>query len=234
MTANSTKKTDFLMRPCVEGDGFPLNDPRTTLLMYCPDNLNVTLTGNFFANEFKYLTLNLVPCATSTTNKCKSSSEVSAFFQKSSNMQFMYIDNYFDVEDYKILVHQFRNEERYFNVDLSLTQSANYFVRKQLVENTNDESDSRQSVTITRTTEDVTKFVAGNPLVQITLRLDSYEDYTVIERASWFSAIEGIGGMQGFIALVVVIVLGSVSEVDFVSEMITGLYLKRQPTKEYL
>ena len=195
--------------------------------MFCPDNLNVPLTGNYFANEFKYLTLKLVPCATNTTNKCKSLSEVSAFFQKTPNMQFMYVDNYFDVEDYKILVHQFRNEERYFNVDLSLTQSANYFVRKQLVENTNDESDSRQSVTITRTTEDVTKFVAGNPLVQITLRLDSYEDYTVIERASWFSAIEGIGGMQGFIALVVVIVLGSVSEVDFVSEMITGLYLKR-------
>ena len=149
-------------------------------------------------------------------------------------MQFMYIDNYFDVEDYKILVHQFRNEERYFNVDLSLTYSVDYFVRNQLVENTNDESDSRRSVTITRTTEDVTKFVAGNPLVQITLRLDSYEDYTVIERASWFSAIEGIGGMQGFIAMVVVILLGSVTEVDFVSEMIKGLYLKRQPTQEYL
>jgi hypothetical protein len=73
----------------------------------------------------------------------------------------------------------------------------------------------------------VTKFVAGNPLVQITLRLDSYEDYTVIERAGWYGAIEGIGGMQGFIAMAVVILLGSVSEVDFVSEMITGLYLKR-------
>ena len=67
-------------------------------------------------------------------------------------MQFMYIDNYFDVEDYKILVHQFRKKERYFNVDLSLTYSVDYFVRNQLVENTNDESDSRRSVTITRTT----------------------------------------------------------------------------------
>ena len=80
----------------------------------------------------------------------------------------------------------------------------------------------------------MTKFVAGNPLVQINLRLDSYEDYTVIERASWFGAIEGIGGMQGFIAMVLVILLGSVTEVDFVSEMIKGLYLKRQPTQEYL
>ena len=109
------------MRPCIESDGFPLNDPRTTLSMFCPDNLNFPLTGNFFANEFKYLTLKLVPCEKSTTNKCKSSSEISAFFQKSPNMQFMYIDNYLNVEDYEILVHQFRNEERYFNVDLSLT-----------------------------------------------------------------------------------------------------------------
>jgi hypothetical protein len=37
--------------------------------------------------------------------------------------------------------------------------------------------------------------VAGNPLVEINLRLDSYEDYTVIERASWYGAIEGVGGM---------------------------------------
>ncbi len=120
--------------------------------MFCPENLNVPLTGNYFANAFKYLTLKLVPCATNTTNKCKSLSEVSAFFQKTPKMQFMYVDYYLDVEDYEILVHPFRNEERYFNVDLSLTYSVDYFVRNQLVENTNDESDGRRSVTITRTT----------------------------------------------------------------------------------
>ena len=68
-------------------------------------------------------------------------------------------------------------------------------------------------------------FVAGQSLIDITLRLDNHQDYTVITRASWYDAIGNIGGMQGFIIMIVSIVLGNVTEVDFVCEMIKGLYL---------
>ena len=68
-------------------------------------------------------------------------------------------------------------------------------------------------------------FVAGQPLIEITLRLDNHQDYTVITRAGWYDAIGNIGGMQGFIIMIVGIVLGNVTEVDFIAEMIKGLYL---------
>jgi hypothetical protein len=46
------QKTDVPLRPCIEGGGFPLNSPRTNLYMYCPYNLNVSFTGDYFANKF--------------------------------------------------------------------------------------------------------------------------------------------------------------------------------------
>jgi hypothetical protein len=62
------------------------------------------------------------------------------------------------------------------------------------------------------------------------LRLDSFQDYTAFTRAGWYDAIGNIGGMQGFIIMIVGMVLGNVTEIDFLTEMIKGLYLKRQPT----
>jgi hypothetical protein len=62
------------------------------------------------------------------------------------------------------------------------------------------------------------------------LRLDTFQDYTAFTRADWYDAIGNIGGMQGFIIMIVGMVLGSVTEIDFVTEMIKSLYLKRQPT----
>lgn len=56
----------------------------------------------------------------------------------------------------------------------------------------------------------------------------------MIERAGWYDAIGNIGGMQGFIAMCIGIVLGGVTEIDFITEMVKGLYLKRQPTQDYL
>jgi hypothetical protein len=63
----------------------------------------------------------LYPCVSSATNRCKSAGEVDAFFKQSPKMQFMYMDNYLNVEDYKILVHQFLNEEKFVTIDLIAT-----------------------------------------------------------------------------------------------------------------
>ena len=142
----------------------------------------------------------------------------------------MYMDSYIDVADYTVLVHEFRNEEKFFVVDVSQTKAETLFVRSQFVENSDEESDSRNSTTIARFAEEVTQFVAGNSLVEINLRLDTFQDYTVFTRAGWYDAIGNIGGMQGFIIMIVGMVLGNVTEIDFLAEMIKGLYLKRQPT----
>ena len=142
----------------------------------------------------------------------------------------MYMDSYIDVADYTVLVHEFRNEEKFFVVDVSQTKAETLFVRSQFVENSDEESDSRNSTTIARFAEEVTQFVAGNSLVEIILRLDTFQDYTVFTRAGWYDAIGNIGGMQGFIIMIVGMVLGNVTEIDFLAEMIKGLYLKRQPT----
>jgi len=64
----SREKVNIPMQPCAIGDGFPLNDTRATLSMYCADNLNVTLTGDYFADKFQWLKLALNPCVTSATN----------------------------------------------------------------------------------------------------------------------------------------------------------------------
>ena len=117
------------MRPCVLGDGFPLNDTRATLSMYCVDNLNVTLTGDFFADQFQWLKLVLNPCVNSATNQCKSAADVAAFFQKTPVMQFMYIDHYVDVTDYVVLVKKYRNEEKFFLVDVAQTKTNTLWVR---------------------------------------------------------------------------------------------------------
>jgi len=76
----SKQKIDVPMRPCIQGDGFPLTNTRATLSMYCPDKLNLTLTGDYFADQFQYLKLSLIPCVTSTQNKCKSATDVANFF----------------------------------------------------------------------------------------------------------------------------------------------------------
>ena len=67
-----------------------------------------------------------------------------------------------------------------FTVDVTATKAENIFFRSQLIENIDDESDNRHSTSIARETEDVSNFVAGQSLIDITLRLDSYQDYTVI------------------------------------------------------
>ena len=78
---------------------------------------------------------------------------------------------------------------------MTATKAENLFVRSQLLENTYDTDDFRRSTTIVRGTEDVSNFVPGNSLVDITLRLDTFQDYTVISRYGWYNAIGNIGGM---------------------------------------
>ena len=65
--------------------------------MYCPQKLNVNLTGDFFADTFQYLKLSLKPCVTSSTQICKSTTEIAEYFLKSPKLQFMSIDNYINV-----------------------------------------------------------------------------------------------------------------------------------------
>jgi hypothetical protein len=74
-------------------------------------------------------------------------------------------------------------------------------------------------------TESLEPYIEGKSLMDIVLRLDTYQDYTVITRAGWYDAIGNIGGMQGFILMIVTIVLGGLTEVDFVCEMVKHLYL---------
>ncbi len=97
--------------------------------MYCVDNLNVTLTGDYFADQFQYLKLVLDPCVNSVTNQCKSAADVAAFFQKTPVMQFMYMDHYVDVTDYVVLVKKYRNEEKFFLVDVTQTKTNTLWVR---------------------------------------------------------------------------------------------------------
>ena len=97
--------------------------------MYCVDNLNVTLTGDFFADQLQWLKLVLNPCENSATNQCKSAADIATFFNKTPVMQFMYVDNYIDVVDYVVLVKSYRNEEKFFLVDVTQTKSNTLWVR---------------------------------------------------------------------------------------------------------
>jgi hypothetical protein len=122
-------------------------------------------------------------------------------------------------------VHHFLNEEKFYHIDPAYTTAEDVFVRSILIENMDDESDTHHSATIGRTTGAFVPFVAGQSLIDITLRLENRQNYTVITRAGWYDAIGNIGGMQGFIIMIVGIVLGNVTEVDFVCDMVKGLYL---------
>ena len=141
--------------------------------MFYSDNLSVSLTGDYFANKFQYLKLSLIPCVISTTNTCKSSNEVAAFFKNTPALQFMFIDSYIDVQDYKVLVHPFRNEEKFFLVDVTQTKSETVFFRSLFIENINEEDDKRHSTTIVRYKEDIYEFIDGESLFDITMRLDT-------------------------------------------------------------
>lgn len=86
----------------------------------------------------------------------------------------MFMDNYVNVEEYKVLVFNYRNEENFVSMDLTQSQAINYFIRPQFIENVGDSSESWYTTTIKRITEDEVKFVPGSSNVDITLRLDSY------------------------------------------------------------
>jgi hypothetical protein len=43
--------------------------------------------------------------------------------------------------------------------------------------------------------ESLEPYIEGKSLMDIVLRLDTYQDYTVITRAGWYDAIGNIGGM---------------------------------------
>jgi hypothetical protein len=66
------------------------------------------------------------------------------------------------------------------------------------------------------------------------LRLDTYQDYTVISRYGWYNAIGNIGGMQGFIAMVIGMLIGNFTGVDFMTTMFKGLFLKKQPSRDFI
>ena len=66
------------MHPCDESTIFPMKSRDVKLVMMCFDPLpedSRNLTGNYFADTFKYLKLSLVPCGPNDGVVCKTIDE---------------------------------------------------------------------------------------------------------------------------------------------------------------
>lgn len=66
------------------------------------------------------------------------------------------------------------------------------------------------------------------------MRTDNYNLVSNYDRADWFDAIGNYGGMQAFIALIVVVFFNHMTEIDFMTSMLKHLFLKRMPAHEFL
>lgn len=67
---------------------------------FCPDWDNLTIQGNFYSPQFKWISMYYYTCDNKTSNSCASAAEMDSFYAKSPSLKIMYINSYFDSEIY--------------------------------------------------------------------------------------------------------------------------------------
>lgn len=102
----------------------------------------------------------MTPCLSKVEGECAPDEEVSAFYEANPKLQFMFLDNYYDFDDYKILFGSFINNVNYVSVDPAYLSSVNFFVRKMFLEaepfldGSKNKNDVFTSATISKSTTD--------------------------------------------------------------------------------
>jgi hypothetical protein len=61
---------------------------------------------------------------------CATYDEVTAFYSANPKLQFMFLDHYYDFNDYEVLFQSYINTVNYVSVDPAYLSSVNFFVRK--------------------------------------------------------------------------------------------------------
>ena len=92
----------------------------TPMSMMCFGELPLkmrSLTGDYFSNEFTYLQVSLAPCLSDVIGECATKDEVTAFYEANPTLQFMFLDHYYDFNDYEILFQSYVNTINYVSVD---------------------------------------------------------------------------------------------------------------------
>jgi hypothetical protein len=105
--------------------------------MMCFDELPLesrSLTGDYFSNDFNYLQVSLYPCVSVKKGDCASDKEVLAFYADNPKLQFMFVDKYFDINQYDALFSSYINKVNYVSIDPAYTSAVSFFVRKMYIE----------------------------------------------------------------------------------------------------
>ena len=74
----------------------------------------------------------MTPCLSDVG--CATSEEVKAFYKANPKLQFMFVDHYFDFNDFEILFDSYTNTVNYVSVDPAYLSSVDLFVRKLLLD----------------------------------------------------------------------------------------------------
>ena len=67
----------------------------------------------------------------------------------------------------------------------------------------------------------------GSALVKFNVRVDNFQMYTGISRAHWMNSLGVVGGIYGFYASIVGVLVGYFSEFDYRTTVIKRLFLER-------
>ena len=194
----------------------------------------MTLTGNFFSDTFTYLQVKITPCVSSPTQNCKSQKQAVDFWSQNNKMQFMYNDSYIDTETFDFIVHNFVNDELFLSLDPTQSLNADMYIQQRLTQNQDDDSDSYNSTTISRTSIQQIAYATGLDLITVTLRMDSSLDFTSFRRYDFETQVGTVGGNKDFIAMFIFLFLNYFTDIDYLCCIVKSLFLKKQTQTEFL
>ena len=120
----------------------------------------------------------------------------------------MYIDSFINADDYQYIINTYVNTENFIPIDTTKSMTYNYYVRPVLVSDNNGVDDPLSGASIDRSDNKFISYTTVLSLVDVYFKTDSYQDITGYSRASWYDSIGNIGGMQGFVASIVLVLIG--------------------------
>jgi len=118
-------------------------------------------------------------------------------------------------------------------VDGTSFKSANLFVRKGSIDETTWGVQKETYASIQYATQDVSA-TQTSEILRIRLQLDSTVEVNLFGRNSIVGAMGAIGGFSGLVSVIIVKILQYFTAVDYNTELIDELFLKKKGLKDQL
>jgi hypothetical protein len=109
--------------------------------LYCINSSDLSLQGDFYSSEFRYMTLRLFKCQNTTKSQgCKSQQAIDAFFTN-TKLSVPMVNSYFDFSDYTVRpmdkleavetigsIKQFIDDRYFFQIEPNKQKMSNVYL----------------------------------------------------------------------------------------------------------